>query len=347
MKTLAPLRLKPAYWRDTEAQVISILRDILFNPLMTIINLTYKAKEADVLVKNAKPDPLLAALSSGRVQYSGGVFSGEFSAAISSAIRRLGGLFDSRSRTFKIEQSGVPSWVKAEAASYKIRAQSIHDLLKRRLEEIQKNIVHDVNVKSVDARKTTEKVEEGFKGAAKKLEVNPELSEVGKERLAQGYSDNLKLYIKKFANEEIFSLREAVEANAREGYRFDKLIPSIKKRYGVTVRKAKFLARNETSIFMSKYHEERYGEAGITEYIWSTSHDARVRPAADTHGSDNHRVLDDRTFKFSNPPTVDPATGRKANPGQDYNCRCIAIPILGDRSSARREYQEERELVTA
>lgn len=340
MKTLAPLRLKPSYWRDTERQVIEILRDLLFRPIVEAIRSAAPAERTTDIVSNAAADVLVAAIRSGRVQYSVGTFSGQFSAAITRAITAMGGKFDARSRTFHIDQAQVPSQIKAESAAYQTRAKDVHKLLRQKLDEIQKNVVHDINVRSVDAVKTTEAVEDGFKGAAKKLEVNPELSAASKAKLAEEYSDNLKLYIKKFADQEIFSLREAVEENAKEGYRFDKLIPSIKKRYGVTVRKAKFLARNETSIFMSKYHEERYAEAGITHYIWSTSHDNRVRPAPGTHGTDNHRILDGRTFSFAKPPTVDPATGRKANPGQDYNCRCIAIPILDDRYQEQRDYRE-------
>lgn len=347
MKTLAPLRLKPSYWKDTERQVISILRDTLFRPLVDLIRQSGHKSPFAVALSNAnRTEKLLEALQVGRVQYTGGMFSGQFSAAISTAIEDMGGVFNKTTRIFTIEQSKVPNWIKAEAAAFHVRSQEIHDLLIRKLDEIQKNIVHDVNVRDVDARKTIDSLEQGFKGVAKKLEVQPELDVRSRERLADEYSENLKLYITKFADQEIFSLRESVEENAREGYRFDKLIPSIKKRYGVSVRKAKFLARNETSIFMSKYHEQRYGEAGITSYIWSTSHDNRVRPAPGTHGSDNHRVLDGRVFEFSKPPIVDPPKGRKANPGQDYNCRCVAIPILADKSSARRQYREEREMVT-
>lgn len=307
----------------------------------------HEPKVPQALSNATRYDKLLDALRSGRVQYTGGVFSGEFSAAITTAIKNMGGVFDARNHSFKIDPSFVPSWMKAEAAAFHIKALDLHIMLKRKLADIQKNIVHDVNIRSVDAEKTIDSMEEGFKPVAKKLEVNPELGEASRDRLAAEYSENLKLYIQKFADDQIFTLREAVEENAREGYRMDRLIPKIKQRYNVTVRKAKFLARNETSIFMSKYHEQRYAEAGVTEYIWSTSHDARVRPALGTHGSDNHRVLDGRTFAFKNPPIVDTAKGRKANPGQDYNCRCVAIPIVGDKAAARKEYREELDMVTA
>ena len=45
-----------------------------------------------------------------------------------------------------------------------------------------------------------------------------------------------------------------------------------------------------------------------------------------------HKELNDRSekgevFKFSNPP-IDSPNGSRHNPGQNYNCRCIAIPVV-------------------
>ena len=48
--------------------------------------------------------------------------------------------------------------------------------------------------------------------------------------------DSVGLWINKFAEREIIGLREAVEENARQGYRFDKLIPAIKRRGARTRR---------------------------------------------------------------------------------------------------------------
>jgi SPP1 gp7 family putative phage head morphogenesis protein len=49
-------------------------------------------------------------------------------------------------------------------------------------------------------------------------------------------------------------------------------------------------------------------------YTWVTLLDSRVRH--------DHSVLHGRVFSFDNPPVVDTATGRRCNPGEDYNCRC-------------------------
>jgi len=80
------------------------------------------------------------------------------------------------------------------------------------------------------------------------------------------------------------------------------------------------IARQETSLFVSKYREERYTGAGITEYIWSTSKDQRVRP--------DHAALDHQVFSWDSPPVTDRATGKRNNPGADFGCRCLALPVI-------------------
>ncbi|GAG93926.1 unnamed protein product, partial [marine sediment metagenome] len=72
--------------------------------------------------------------------------------------------------------------------------------------------------------------------------------------------------------------------------------------------------------FVSEYKQQRYLDIGITKYEWSTSNDERVR--------DDHKQLDGKIFSFKTPPVVDRRTGRRANPAEDFGCRCVAIPIL-------------------
>ena len=52
---------------------------------------------------------------------------------------------------------------------------------------------------------------------------------------------------------------------------------------------------------------------GITQYIWRTSRDERVR--------ESHLVLEGKTFSWDSPPDV-------GHPGQDINCRCTAEPVI-------------------
>jgi SPP1 gp7 family putative phage head morphogenesis protein len=140
-----------------------------------------------------------------------------------------------------------------------------------------------------------------------------------KSQITKDYSENLKLYIKNFTDEQIIKLRTEVENNVYVGFRAEKLKKIILERYEVTNNKAKFLARQETSLLTSKYRELRYQQSGIRKYQWSTSHDSRVRH--------DHKELDGKIFSFDDPPVVNDR-GDKKNPGEDFNCRCLAIPII-------------------
>lgn len=79
------------------------------------------------------------------------------------------------------------------------------------------------------------------------------------------------------------------------------------------------MARQETSLLTAKYRKLRYTDVGITKYRWSTSHDDRVRK--------RHKELDGQVFDFEAPPIVNEKGDRK-NPGEDFGCRCQAIPII-------------------
>jgi SPP1 gp7 family putative phage head morphogenesis protein len=54
----------------------------------------------------------------------------------------------------------------------------------------------------------------------------------------------------------------------------------------------------------------------VEEYVWSTSRDERVRPS--------HSAKDGKRFKWNDPPSD---TG---HPGNEIQCRCVAIPVLDD-----------------
>jgi SPP1 gp7 family putative phage head morphogenesis protein len=54
---------------------------------------------------------------------------------------------------------------------------------------------------------------------------------------------------------------------------------------------------------------------GINSYIWHSQDDARVRP--------DHAANDGQIFNWDTPPPT-------GNPGEDYNCRCWAEPVIKD-----------------
>lgn len=119
------------------------------------------------------------------------------------------------------------------------------------------------------------------------------------------------------------------------------LAHEYQERYGYTWRKASFLARDQTANLASRIAQERMTSLGVEEYQWSTSGDSRVRQ--------EHADLDGRIFRFDDPPVAS-KDGRRGNPGEVYQCRCIASPVLRSGAEERAnliaeaEARQEREL---
>ena len=304
--------------------VFKAFKDVLYKPLFTLASehsaIMDKGSDFLLELKNAGDTPLTVALRTGLVQYKNGVFSGQFSRVISANLRALGAKFDKRSGVYRLRESEVPTGIRSEAAAYEVNAKNIHEAIIRKLNEIQTNLDHEIETMVLNPEEAIKAMEAGFKKTAETLEIMPELSEASKTIMTEEYSENLKLSIKNFTTEQILSLREATEENATQGYRFDRLSHEIHDSFKASAAKAEFLARQETSLFMANYRKQRFSEAGVTRYIWRTSRDARVR--------DQHKHLEGKVFFYSQPPVVDRASGRRANPGCDFGCRCVDEPVL-------------------
>jgi SPP1 gp7 family putative phage head morphogenesis protein len=90
--------------------------------------------------------------------------------------------------------------------------------------------------------------------------------------------------------------------------------------YQKAKRHAQFIARDQTAKLNAQLTQAHHADAGVTEYIWSTSGDRRVR--------ESHAVLNNKRFSYNNPPVVNEKTGERKNPGEDYRCRCVALPVF-------------------
>lgn len=325
MKTLKSLPLIEADYADIQKQLGEIFYRIIFKPIVDLLAPQNKQmKKAAKEFRNAKDDIVVAAILSGQIQYVDSEFSGDFTAAVSSALRGLGAQYNKHTGTFGAVPETLPASIIAAEERMRVDEKKLHDGLQDLFNRMLRGLNQTVKGDQVNATKTISKLDAKFdktygKEVPKAISVD-ELSAAGQKQIVKDYSNNMDLWVNKFSREMIHELRGIVEENAATGYRYDKLISKIQGRFSVSQSKAEFLARQETSLFVSKHREARFADAGITSYIWRTAGDSTVR--------EDHRKLNGRTFEFSNPPIVDEATGRRANPGEDFNCRCVSEPIL-------------------
>lgn len=273
-------------------------------------------------LKNSKAS-LKTALEAGKVQWYDGFFTGPFTASVSKDIRSMGGKWNKNKKAFALALSQMPNDIKAAISSGHAKVNRTVADLYRKLDELQTLPKKEIEF-TTSFEKVTKDLNEQFgKSIKADIVVAPEFTPAMREKLSKAYSENLNRFSGEFTEDEIWKIRQAVTQNVMDGFRSDRLTKVLQAQYGVTKRKAKFLARQETSLMVAAYRQTRYEEIGLKKYKWSTSHDERVRP--------DHKDLNSRIFSYDDPPITDKATGARNNPGQDYNCRCLAIPVLEEK----------------
>ena len=139
------------------------------------------------------------------------------------------------------------------------------------------------------------------------------------EHLTKWVNENVGL-IKTIPEETLDRMQEIVYDGFTHGKTTTQMVKEIQRAYGVSRRRAELIARDQTAKLNSQIQQAQQMDAGITEYIWYTCMDARVR--------DRHQELHGKKFRWDDPPVVDEKSGRRCHPGQDYQCRCIARPVF-------------------
>lgn len=150
------------------------------------------------------------------------------------------------------------------------------------------------------------------------IKIDPFISNKGLETSMRArLATNVEL-INSLPSKLVEQVESVVGPRVFSGVRVEETMKAIQERFDVSASRAQLIARDQTNKFNAQLTQERHEDLGIDSYVWSTSNDERVR--------DDHIVLDGETFSYDNPPVVDSRSGATANPGEDYQCRCEALP---------------------
>lgn len=119
--------------------------------------------------------------------------------------------------------------------------------------------------------------------------------------------------------DQFSAVRLMVKRGVRSGQTIKDTEKQILREWGDVLKdkpknRAELIARDQNGKLFGQLNHLRQTELGIQKYIWRDVDDARVRP--------NHAAKDGKEFFWNKPPSD---TG---HPGQDYQCRCWAEPII-------------------
>lgn len=339
MSELIELTPQPDNDKDYEAierQIKKIWKEYLYIPLVKALGDKLK------ILKNARnEDGLLEAIKSGRIQFYRGEFTGRLNASISKDLKAFGAQWDRKTRTWKLPQSSLPIEVRNAISASESHFQQKVEAIDRKLAQIlPAEIADHLNI-SDHLDDTLWKVNRRTKASLRGISFLPELSPEQRKRIADDWQKSVKLPIKDWTQKEVEKLRKGIQASVYAGNRRDSLIKIIKESHDSSIDKAKFIARQETRLLLTKFKEVQYEDAGVSMYKWRCAnrpHQSKGAPYKKGEVRYDHGILENRYFRWDDDYEVD-KNGRKKpgglqkpngkdNPGQDYNCRCFAVPVV-------------------
>lgn len=316
---LPPIVLTDTLSRGVEKELVAYFRETIFGPLLDILS------SLNIVVKaNAKTNAVERALREKQIWYADGVFSGKFTAPVSRELRAMGATKDARNGTFRLPAAKLPIDLRQAVELARVRSKKVCTSVLDTLTQMQANaakattgIQFEKPVADIidNLGRQWDRTTEG-----KGIGVSPDFSHGVREVVTEEYRHAVDKSVKDFESNRLPILRKKVEDVIFAGARTDKLAKVIEAEFGVSKRKAAWLAEQETSILVAKYRESRYKSAGSRRYVWSTSHDGRVRH--------DHDDLNGKVFEWGHPPITNKATGARNQPGEDYGCRCVARALL-------------------
>lgn len=313
MKYLPILPVRDKYWRELEKEVTRIFAESIYEPLLALF------RKPELEIKNTG-NTLIDAIAQGIIYYDDGHFIGHWNAALTKELRAIGAIYNTPSRTWSLKREFLPADIRIAQAHSDMRFDTLRRGFLRTLDDLSVRPVNYTEEMREFYKRSVGWMSDDFNKSVEAITIPPKLTEAQRNIIATEWSDNLDKYIKGWVDERILKLRGEVQANAFAGHRSSALLDMIRSDYGVSRRKAEFLARQETSLLMSKFRESRYRDIGVQKYRWSTAHDERVRH--------DHRDLNGKIYDWSSPPVTNRRNGARNHPGEDFNCRCVAVAIV-------------------
>lgn len=311
-------RIEFQYLDELEEMIKDLFKKEIYIPLL-------KELKSEHIIKNDDggddKNPIIKAIEEGSLSYEDGKFSGDFNSKIVKEIRDLKGK-KIKGGDFIVDKTSMPGFLVFKIQQTQNKNKKKIDKVKKKLSSLDAKKISKKLAATKFFESTLKKVSDSIDDKIAGLVVAPKITKIQRLALSEEYTNNLQKYIKGWTDQEIVKLRKEVIRSSKKGFRYQTLVKKIQRRYGVSESKAKFLARQETGLMMSKFRESRFKAAGSVSYVWKSVVGTPSHPVRDAH-----KKLDGKTFKWDNPP-VSSKNGRRNHPGEDFNCRCRPQAII-------------------
>ena len=157
--------------------------------------------------------------------------------------------------------------------------------------------------------------------------------------LLSNWSRNNAMLIKDIPFKTMNQIKDATVDALMTGKNTDDMTQDVydimSERTDVTDSRARLIARDQVAKLNGNLTQERQQDIGVDSYTWRTVGDERVR--------ETHADVDGQVFSWDSPPSETDDN----HPGEDYQCRCWAEPVLPEAMEFEASLLDSEEMEDA
>lgn len=320
-----PILHRKVYTQILLPELTLVAGETFLDGMLAILDEADENREAEQIANSfavSNFDALKKALIAGTVIYllDKEEFHGTFNAAISKDIRGLNGQWrNHKYGYFSARSTDVPPEVLGVAAVSLAKRQDVYGRAESYLKAANENLAafpmrlslrKPLESISDDLRKQFDETVSG--GGLWVSDVPEQVLQEAEDAITKAASGSVTASMKRAGIE--------MERAKERGYDVNELRDRLLEEKAMSRMRMRDIADQGASEFVAAVRQAIYKPAGLKSYVWITKEDERVR--------ESHAALNRRVFDWDNPPITDLRTGRRCHPGQDANCRCVAIPTF-------------------
>lgn len=140
-----------------------------------------------------------------------------------------------------------------------------------------------------------------------------------KEILKATIEENVSL-IKSIPEKYLTQVQGAVMRSITQGRGLQDLVPYLKKQKGITIRRARMIAHDQTRKAMNNLSKGRLTNVGLNQYEW-------LHTGGSQEPRKDHIALSGKIFSFTGEKMAEDKDG-PCIPGERINCRCRFRPVI-------------------
>lgn len=343
---LKPITYKKQYDLAIARHIAKLLYVLLYEPMFAMIKSP---------VSNAKTSELQNAIIQGLVYYQDGAFYSrrkKFSNVVALELEEMGAKYSKSRNAYVIAKSRLNGQILWAIDTYNARTKTTVQSIINFLTVVQgglgamPKITFDsiLNQMMLDLQKRVK-----ANAKAHKIDlITPDIDDFMESDFVQKYSINLQEWVYKYIEDDIELIKKYLIEMSLQGKTQMTIAKFLKKRYNIDMKKALFIARNESATIVSNYLVQKYQAEGFEYFRWITNYDGRERPLHAELGkktNNKHGINETNLFRFDNPPIIDERTEQRGYTGEAYNCRCLMSPYVDKDFVQRRRDLYKRSLI--